>query len=185
MAASAIHHMERTRDFALDANSPNVIFSALLRENRSFRPWGRLRAFVGMSGLERRRTRMKSIALMAVLLVTTLWAVPAMAQAPQANSVINGNVITNNLTAPGTPQTDQLTATAIINSWVSKVTTGVGSLVSGLKPTNGLFGTSSTTGTMQAMSPTVSGPFACPNPEQMTNQQWMNMFHIRYLQVRK
>jgi hypothetical protein len=121
---------------------------------------------------------------MAIVLgaIVGLWAtVPATAQAQQLQSQFNGNTVTNNFMPTGAPNQNQLTATSILTSWVGKVGTGIGNLFSG-NPISNLFSTNKPSTVLQQPSITVTGPFSVPNPQQMTNQQFMTAFGIYQLQ---
>jgi hypothetical protein len=125
---------------------------------------------------------MKYCVFFAVFLVTVLAALPARAQSPQMNSQFIGNNVTNSLTAPGTPQTNQLTGTSIVTSWIAGIGRGIGGVFTGQGPIRRLFSTSGPT--TQYSQPTYQmppGPYATPVPSQMSAAQFQAAFNWYYL----
>ncbi len=109
-----------------------------------------------------------------------LWAaLPAAAQ--QMDSNFNGGTVTNNLLPNAAPRTSQLTATAIIQNWISSVGTGISNLFSTKSTSDGLFSTTPTAPPNLPMSYIPNGPCSVPNPLQMTSAQHMAMFGIQPL----
>ena len=118
--------------------------------------------------------------MLAVIMIVSA-VLPASAQSPQLQSNFNGVDITNRLLPASAPQTNQLTATNIIQQWFSTIGKGFSNLFTSSSPTTGLFSTTGSTPQPLPMSYMPQGPFSVPNPQQMTRAQFAQYFGMHPL----